>query len=119
MEDKVFKDTPIIPGVFRASDLPGVPSKIQQMRQMYEYGGVGNSLQAKNFYRQGKFMEDFEDNATVSVHFQHYFPTYHDMNVSQLRTFLRGVPTSAKMALLQTRSRMSTFIFTNFSTVSA
>ena len=87
MEDKVFKDTPIIPGVFRASDLPGVPSKIQQMRQMYEYGGVGNSLQAKNFYRQGKFMEDFEDNATVSVHFQHYFPTYHDMNVSQLRTY--------------------------------
>ena len=87
MEDKVFKDTPIIPGVFRASELPGVPSKIQQMRQMYEYGGVGNSLQAKNFYRQGKFMEDFEDNATVSVHFQHYFPTYHDMNVSQLRTY--------------------------------
>lgn len=87
MDEKVFKDTPIIPGVMRASDIPGVPPMISKMRQMYEYGGGDPLLQAKNFYRQGKFMENFEDNATVSVHFQHYFPTYHDMNVSQLRTY--------------------------------
>ena len=71
MDEKVFKDTPIIPGVMRASDIPGVPPMISKMRQMYEYGGGDPLLQAKNFYRQGKFMENFEDNATVSVHFQH------------------------------------------------
>ncbi|MBR4215992.1 MAG: TerB N-terminal domain-containing protein [Bacteroidales bacterium] len=88
MDGKVFKDTPLsIPGVMRASDLPGVPPKIHQMRQMYEYGANSPEMQAKNFYRQGKFMEDFDDDATVSIPFQHYFPTYHDMNISQLRTY--------------------------------
>ena len=41
----------------------------------------------RNFYRQGKFMEDYEDDAPWNNEFRRYFATYHDLNLNQLRGF--------------------------------
>ena len=40
-----------------------VPPRIYEMIRMYEYGNNSFELKCRNFYRQGKFMEDYEDNA--------------------------------------------------------
>ncbi|MBO4356009.1 MAG: TerB N-terminal domain-containing protein [Clostridia bacterium] len=64
-----------------------VPEKIQQMRRLYEYGRESSSEKAKNFYRQGKFMEDYEDDYPWEGDFTCYFPTYHDLTAKQLRGY--------------------------------
>ena len=81
-----FKDTPL----FTANLIPdsSIPEKIRQMQQMYSYGAATPEKRAENFYRQGKFMEDYEDdffwNGEVN---KQYYTTYHDLNVKQLRGY--------------------------------
>ena len=64
-----------------------VPKEIRDMRLMYRYGDGSFRQKCKNFYMQGKFMEDYEDDLPWHGEFRQYFPTYHDMNVLQLRGF--------------------------------
>ena len=64
-----------------------VPPKIYEMIRMYEYGNNSFELKCRNFYRQGKFMEDYEDDAPWEGVFSRYFPTYHDLNIRQLRGY--------------------------------
>ena len=54
-------------------------------------------------------MEDYEDDAPWNGEFQHYFPTYHDLNIRQLRGYFtwrthvrKGnfQPTSASIAYI-------------------
>lgn len=66
---------------------PQIPDRIRKMQKLYEYRNNSFAQKCKNFYRQGKFMEDYEDNAPWSGEFRHYFPTYHDLNVRQLRGY--------------------------------
>ena len=66
---------------------PGPPEKLRQMRRLYEYGRESTEAKARNFYRQGKFMEDYEDNYPWEENFVCYFPTYHDMTTDQLRGY--------------------------------
>lgn len=84
----IYPDTPL-PGQRTAvvSDVPDIPQKIRQMRDLYEY--KGNSFEEKcwNFYYQGKFMEDYEDDLPWTGTFQRYFPTYHDLSIRQLRGY--------------------------------
>ena len=89
---KVFTDTPI--NFTNRPPQPSnnantVPHKIREMQQLYEYNTITNFDQNKrqNFYRQGKFMEDYTDEVTWTTGFTHYFPTYHDMNVKELREY--------------------------------
>ena len=70
-----------------ASSSLGVPDKITKMIALYEYGDGSLSQKARAFYRQGKFMEDYEDNMPWRGEFRRYFPTYHDLNVQQLRGY--------------------------------
>lgn len=64
-----------------------IPEKIRQMRRLYAYDGGSSREKYRNFYRQGKFMEDYEDNAPWDGAFRRYFPTYHDLNLPQLRGY--------------------------------
>lgn len=64
-----------------------IPARILEMRKLYEYNGDSFEQKCRNFYRQGKFMEDYEDHAPWNGYFRHYFPTYHDLNVPELRGY--------------------------------
>lgn len=60
-----------------------IPQKIRDMLELYEFK---NGFR-KNFYIQGKFMEDYEDDKPWNGNFLHYFPTYNDLDVEQLRGY--------------------------------
>ncbi len=64
-----------------------IPEKLREMRRLYEYGSGSFRLMCRNFYVQGKFMEDYEDDAPWSGVFRQYFPTYHDLTLEQLRGY--------------------------------
>ena len=73
------------PGYVRARDT--VPDKIRKMRKLYEYGSGSFHQKCKNMILQGRFMQDYEDDYEWKGEFHHYFPTYHDMDVKQLRGY--------------------------------
>lgn len=66
---------------------PAIPERIRQMRRLYEYGGNSFRQRCRNFCVQGKFMEDFEDDAWWDGELRLYFPTYHDLRTDQLRGY--------------------------------
>lgn len=84
----VYQDTalPVADKVFTI-DKSGVPEKIRRMIGLYEYKNSSFAQKCRNFYRQGKFMEAYEDDAPWDGVYKRYFPTYHDLNVKQLRGF--------------------------------
>ena len=65
-----------------------VPERIRSMRSIapdYTRFPYSKSL---HFYRQGKWMEDYEETSYVyHGHFSRYFPTYQTMNNDQLRGY--------------------------------
>ena len=73
-------------GSFSAAD-DDIPEKIREMMRLYHYGDGSFRQKCKNFYRQGKFMENYEDDQPWHGEFLHYFPTYHDLNTDQLRGY--------------------------------
>ncbi|MBQ6020770.1 MAG: TerB N-terminal domain-containing protein [Clostridia bacterium] len=86
------------PGAYRETALPfadsayrpageAIPERLREMRRMYDYGGNSPQRRAQNFFRQGKFMEDYEDDAPWTGDFVCYFPTYHDLTTKQLRGY--------------------------------
>ena len=86
-----------------------VPEKIRQMLALYQYQDGSFEGKCRNFYQQGKFMEDYTDDEPWTGDIQRYFPTYHDLNIRQLRgyfTWRAGVrrgeftPAAASMAYL-------------------
>ena len=93
------------PGVRTAQD-PDMPDMIRDMIRLYEYGDGSFHQKCKNFYLQGMFMKDYEDDYPWTGQFGMYFPTYHDLNYRQLRGYFswrkdirrgifKAVPTSA------------------------
>ena len=80
---KVYRDEPIIRTAAQAANL--TPPQYREMRK------IANSLfyesEARVFYEQGKFMEDFEDDYTFQGEFHRYFPTYQVMTDIQLRGY--------------------------------
>lgn len=88
---RVYSDEPILTtGSQMASYLP---DKYREMRaisrwQEGQQGERGRWLsEAELFYRQGKFMEDFEDNCPYRGTFKSYYPTYNAMSDRQLRGY--------------------------------
>ncbi|MDO4292505.1 MAG: TerB N-terminal domain-containing protein [Eubacteriales bacterium] len=88
---------------------PEMPEKIREMRSLYEYHAGSFEGKWRNFVRQGKFMEAYEDDAPWDGEYRRYFPTYHDLNLPQLRGYFtwrtrlrRGefTPVSASLAYL-------------------
>ena len=64
-----------------------VPARIRQMRKLFEYGSGSSAERAKNFYLQGLYMADYEDDVPWQGDFFKYFPTYHDLSTDQLRGY--------------------------------
>ncbi|MBO4349510.1 MAG: TerB N-terminal domain-containing protein [Proteobacteria bacterium] len=63
------------------------PDKIRQMMRLYDKKDGTFLKKCKNFYTQGMFMQDYEDDAPWNGILKFYFPTYHDLNVEQLRGY--------------------------------
>ena len=83
-----------------------IPERLREMKRLYEYGRESVESRARNFCRQAVLMQDYEDDVPWEGSFDHYYPTYHDMNTRQLRGYFtwrarlrRGdvqpIPTSA------------------------
>lgn len=86
-----------------------VPAKIIEMKKLFGNGGSGYGRNAERFYRQAKFMEDYEDDAEWTERFTLYYPTYNDLSLRRLRGYFgwrsrvrKGVygPISASLAYL-------------------
>ena len=74
-------------GGYASTAIPQVPQKIREMIRLYEYRGESIEEKCRNFYRQGKFMEDYEDDAPWTGEYRRYFTTYHDLHLPQLRGY--------------------------------
>ena len=66
---------------------PDTPPKIREMMSLYQLGDGSFQMKCKNFYLQGKFMENYEDDYLWTGSFKRYFPTYHDLRIDQLRGY--------------------------------
>ena len=79
-----------------------LPARLREMMALYEYDPQSFQAKCRNFYRQAVYMADYEDGCPWRGEWRHYFPTYHDMNLRQLRGYFtwraqirRGVYRSA------------------------
>lgn len=67
---------------------PRVPARLRQMKAMYDYSHYRYAdHDAWNFYRQARFMEDYEDNEPWDGYAYAYYPTYRDFSIPQLRGY--------------------------------
>lgn len=58
------------------------------MMALYKYDDYSWNYKARNFYKQAKFMEDYEDDYQGEVgEISGYYTTYHDLNEKQLRAY--------------------------------
>lgn len=94
LENRPVEQSVVYPDTVRTGITAGfhaeflaVPEKIRQMMLLYRFGDHSFSGKCRNFRRQGKFMEDYEDDMPWNGTFSRYFPTYHDLNLRQLRGY--------------------------------
>ena len=74
-------------GTVRHSWYDRIPPRIREMMELYRHGDGSFENKCRNFYVQGKFMEDYEDSAPWNGECRRYFTTYHDLNADQLRGY--------------------------------
>lgn len=87
-----------------------IPDRILDMISLYEYGDGSYAEKYRNFYRQGKFMEDYEDDAPWNGEYRHFFPVYHDLNIRQLRGYFTW-RTAVRKGIFQPVSVSLTYIY--------
>lgn len=87
----VYKDEPIVRTGRQMTSY--LPDRYRQMRGISRWQerspeSRGRWLsEAELFYRQARFMEDFEDDCPYHGSFASYYPTYNDMSDRQLRGY--------------------------------
>lgn len=64
-----------------------VPDRIRKMLEIYDYSILPSRGRAKNFYQQARMMADYDDDYPEFFAFKRFYPTYHDMNTGQLRSY--------------------------------
>jgi len=65
-----------------------VPEQIRRMKNLYQYGNGSFKQICKNFYVQGKFIENYEDNVPWKGEIStYYWSTYHNLSLAQLRGY--------------------------------
>jgi hypothetical protein len=79
-----YRDTPLTGARSAASK---TPEKLREMRRLYDHRVHSFRDNCKNFYVQGKFMEDYEDDAPWNGELRLYYPSYHDLRLEQLRGY--------------------------------
>nr|WP_276926170.1 TerB N-terminal domain-containing protein [Faecalibaculum rodentium] len=89
--DAASRQTPVRGGTgitdsfFRATD--ALPQQYIDMMDLYDYNDRKSGHAARNFVRQGRFMENATDHLPWNGWIRQRFPTYHDLNVRQLRGY--------------------------------
>ncbi|MBQ7542814.1 MAG: TerB N-terminal domain-containing protein [Clostridia bacterium] len=82
---RVYRDEPILRTAAQMNNY--LPEKCRRMRKLAFQGGTRSMTSAEIFYKQGKFMEDYEDDCPYRGTFFRYYPTYESMSDSQLRGY--------------------------------
>lgn len=77
--------TGITDSFFRATD--ALPQQYIDMMDLYDYNDRKPGHAGRNFVRQGRFMENATDHLPWNGWIRQRFPTYHDLNVRQLRGY--------------------------------
>ena len=105
---RVYRDEPIL---LTATQMERyTPSKYRAMRKIARDGGLYQEPEAKIFYEQGKFMEDFEDDYEFQGKFARYFPTYQSMSDPQLRGYFSW-RTEVRRGLIKKTSLSFAFVY--------
>ena len=88
-----------------------IPERIHGMMMLYEPDKDGSfTSKCRNFHIQGRYMEDYEDNAPWDGSFERYFPVYHDMNLRQLRGYFSW-RAEARKGIFHSISLSSAYIY--------
>ena len=85
------------------------PPKCRAMRKI-AFTGAGRESYEKIFYKQGKFMEDFEEDFDYRGEFSQYFPSYQSMNDHQLRGFFSW-RTKVRRGIIEKTSLSFVFVY--------
>lgn len=85
LSGRVYSDEPILRTAAQMKNY--LPARCREMRRLAFQGGLRSLTSAEIFYKQGKFMEDYEDDCPYSGTFFRYYPTYESMSDSQLRGY--------------------------------
>ncbi|MCC8129848.1 MAG: TerB N-terminal domain-containing protein [Clostridiales bacterium] len=80
-----YKDEPIRFPPERARLFP--PKEYRAMRELAADLSLSHSSSAKIFYRQAWYMEYFEDDCPYQQGVLHYYPTYQDLTMPELRGY--------------------------------
>ncbi len=105
---KVYQDEPIL---ITAAQLENyTPPKYREMRKIAKNNSLLYESDAKIFYEQGKFMEDFEDDFNYKGEFIRYFPTYQAMSNIQLRGYFSW-RTKVRRGIIEKTSLSFVFVY--------
>ena len=86
----IFKDTALpFKGRFQSSQKSrsSIPDIFKKMAKLYKHGDGSVEYRNRNFYLQGKLMENYEDDLPWNGQINKLFTTYHDLDIRQLRGY--------------------------------
>lgn len=86
LNSRIYRDEPILRDAIAAAACL-IPPQYRRMRELVRNDTLFGRSEAEIFYRQAKFMENFDDDFDESCEFLRYFPTYQVMTDRQLRCY--------------------------------
>ena len=104
----VYKDEPIL--TTAADLLEFTPPRYRQMRRIAKENRIYLETDPAIFYKQGKFMEDFQDNYEYTGEFFRYYPTYQSMSDRQLRGYFTW-RTKVRQGIIERTSLSFVFVY--------
>ena len=95
--DRIYRDEPIpLRRMREAPKKEETPEKIRELKRMMEPLDGLFLERTEAFYRQAEFMKDYEDHYEFSGPFFHYYPTYQDMNLREMRGYFSWITAARK-----------------------
>ena len=104
----VYRDEPILRTAATMKNY--MPQQYRDMRNLAFQNGRHSFSPEEIFYRQAKFMEDFEDEFVYTGEFVRYFPTYQSMSSDQLRGYFSW-RTQVRRGMIRKTSLSFVFIY--------
>jgi hypothetical protein len=105
---RVYQDEPI---TFSDAQMESLtPPEYRAMRKIASGRGFHRESDEKIFYKQARFMEDFEDSFDYKGEFAHYFPTYQSMSDHQLRGYFSW-RTNIRRGIIEKTSISFVFVY--------
>lgn len=84
-QEKIYRDEPILHTAAQMANY--LPPEYRQMKKIVRSRAAFGQSTEWLFYRQGKLMEDFEDDCPYRGEFSRYYPTYQTLYDDQLRGY--------------------------------